>query len=220
MKTNWRNLTRGIIRENPLFMVGMGLCPALAVTSRLIDGLGMGVAVLFVMVFSNLTVSLLRNFIPGEARVPCHVLIVAAFVTVAQLLLKAFFPELDRSLGIFVPLIAVNCIVLGRAESFASKHPPLDAVLEALGTGFGFMLSLALIGAVRETLGSGVLTLRLAGTGSVLDLRAFISDPAAVMTLPAGGFFIAGLLFAFFNFIRIKTRKTADAPQETNHGNK
>lgn len=220
MKTNWRNLTRGIFRENPLFVIGMGLCPALAVTSRLIDGLGMGIAVLFVMVFSNLTISLLRNLIPGEARVPCHVLIVAAFVTVAQLLLKAFFPDLDRALGIFVPLIAVNCIVLGRAESFASKNLPLDSVLEAFGTGFGFLLSLTLISAVRETLGSGVLTLQLAGIGPVIDLRVYISDPAAVMTLPAGGFFTAGLLFAFFNFIRMKTRKSAVAPQETNYGNR
>lgn len=232
MKIDWRELTKGIIRENPVFVVVMGLCPALAVTDKVSGGIGMGVSVLMVLVFSNWVISLLRNFIAKEVRILASILVVSTFVTVIQLFLKAFLPELDRALGIFVPLIAVNCIVLGRAESFALKNGPLHSVLDGLGTGTGFALSLTLIALVREVLGNGTVSLRFGGLGTVYDLHRFVSDPAAVMALPAGGFIVMGLLLAFFNFIGIRTAKnrgSAAVPGKTegtspvdggmNHGN-
>lgn len=206
MKINWFNLTKGIIRENPVFVIVLGLCPALAVTNQTINGLGMGIAVIFVLVLSNLLVSLLRPFIPDQARILCHILIISTFVTIVQLLLKAFAPDLDRALGIFVPLIVVNCIILGRTESFAAKNEPLDSALDGLGMGIGFTLSLTGISVIREALGNGTITLRLAGYGPVFDLHGVISDPAVVMALPPGGFLVMGILLALFNYIRNKNR--------------
>lgn len=222
MKINWLHLTKGIIRENPTFVIVLGLCPTLAITTQAINGLGMGIAVIFVLVFSNLLISLLRNFIPNEVRIPCYILVISAFVTIVQLLLKAFAPDLDRALGIFIPLIVVNCIILGRAEAFAAKNEPLDSVLDGLGMGIGFTLSLTGISVIREVLGSGTITLRLAGVGPVIDLHDVISDPAVVMALPPGGFIVMGLLLALFNFIRIKNRASLDKKnvvQEMKNGN-
>jgi Na+-translocating ferredoxin:NAD+ oxidoreductase subunit E len=207
MKINWFELTKGIVKENPVFVIVLGLCPTLAVTNQAGNGFGMGVSVMFVLVFSNLLLSLLRNFIPGEARIPASILVISAFVTIVQLFLKAFAPDLDRALGIFIPLIVVNCIILGRAEAFALKNDPVHSALDGFGMGLGFTLSLTLIATIREALGSGTITFRIAGAGPVFDLHSLIKDPAAVMVLPAGGFIVIGLLLAFFNLVRIKKHR-------------
>lgn len=200
--TVWKEFTKGIIRENPIFVIVLGLCPTLAVTTQTINGIGMGLAVIFVLTMSNLLISLLRHFIPETVRIPSYIVIIASFVTIVQMVIKAFTPDLDKALGIFIPLIVVNCIILGRAEAFASKNTPLHAVMDGLGMGLGFTLSLTLIGFIREVLGSGVVTLQLAGIGPVIDLREWISSPAVVMILPPGGFVVMGILLAFFQYLK------------------
>jgi Na+-translocating ferredoxin:NAD+ oxidoreductase subunit E len=209
MEIRWSELTKGIIKENPTFVIVLGLCPTLAVTTQTINGLGMGIAVIFVLVFSNLLISLLRNFIPAEVRIPAYIMVIASFVTVVQLLMQAFTPDLNRALGIFIPLIVVNCIILGRAEAFAAKNTAINSVLDGLGMGIGFTLALTLIGFIREVLGSGTITLRLAGIGPVYDLHRYIYDPAVVMILPAGGFIVMGLLLAMFQYFRNKRTEKA-----------
>lgn len=221
MATNWSEFSKGIIRENPIFVIVLGLCPTLAVTSSTINGIGMGVAVIFVLTLSNLLISLLRNFIPSTVRIPAYIMVISAFVTLVQLLLQAFAPDLNRALGIFIPLIVVNCIILGRAEAFAARNTPLTSVLDGLGMGIGFTLSLTLIALIREVLGNGTITLALAGQGTVIDLREWIKDPAVVMALPPGGFIVMGLLLALFQFIRIQKAEKASQlkakqqPQQT-----
>ncbi|MCX7820526.1 MAG: electron transport complex subunit E [Brevinematales bacterium] len=211
MKIKWIELTKGIIKENPIFVVVLGLCPTLAVSTQTINGIGMGIAVIFVLAFSNLLVSLLRKWIPNEVRIPAYISIIATFVTIVSLLMQAFTPDLNRALGIFIPLIVVNCIILGRAEAFASKNDPLHSVLDGIGMGIGFTLSLTVIAFIREVIGSGTITLQLAGIGPVFDLRKYISDPAVVFILPPGGFIILGLLLAFFQYI--KNKKSAKKPE-------
>ncbi|MCX7883193.1 MAG: electron transport complex subunit E [Brevinematales bacterium] len=207
----WKEFTKGIVKENPIFVVVLGLCPTLAVTTQTINGIGMGLAVIFVLTMSNLLISLLRNFIPEIVRIPAYIVIIASFVTIVQMVIKAFAPELDRALGIFIPLIVVNCIILGRAEAFASKHPPLVSVMDGLGMGIGFTLSLTLIGFIREVLGSGTITFQLAGVGTVIDLSQWISAPAVVMILPTGGFIVMGLLLAFFQYLKNRQAEKAKA---------
>lgn len=198
----WKEFTKGIFRENPIFVVVLGLCPTLAVTTQTINGIGMGLAVIFVLTMSNLIISLLRNFIPDVVRIPSYIVIIASFVSIVQMVIKAFAPELDRALGIFIPLIVVNCIILGRAESFASKNTPLVSVMDGLGMGIGFTLALTVIGFVREILGSGIITLQLAGIGGVIDLTNWISAPAVVMILPTGGFIVLGLMLALLQAMK------------------
>ncbi|URA10791.1 electron transport complex subunit RsxE [Thermospira aquatica] len=198
----WKEFTKGIFRENPIFVVVLGLCPTLAVTTQTINGIGMGLAVIFVLTMSNLIISLLRNFIPEIVRIPAYIVIIASFVTIVQMVIKAFAPELDRALGIFIPLIVVNCIILGRAEAFASKNTPLLAVMDGLGMGLGFTLALTLIGFIREILGSGTVTLQLAGIGTVIDFSQWIKYPAVIMILPTGGFIVMGLLLAFLQALK------------------
>jgi len=207
----WKEFLKGLFKENPIFVVVLGLCPTLAVTTQTINGIGMGLAVIFVLTMSNLLISLLRNFIPEMVRIPAYIVIIASFVTIVQMVIKAFAPELDRALGIFIPLIVVNCIILGRAEAFASKNPPLLSVMDGLGMGLGFTLSLTLIGFIREVLGSGTITLQLAGIGTVIDLSQWISAPAVVMILPTGGFVVMGLLLAFFQYLRNRQAEKAKA---------
>ncbi|NPV38337.1 Electron transport complex protein RnfE [Brevinematales bacterium NS] len=207
----WKEFLKGLFKENPIFVVVLGLCPTLAVTTQTINGIGMGLAVIFVLTMSNLLISLLRNFIPEMVRIPAYIVIIASFVTIVQMVIKAFAPELDRALGIFIPLIVVNCIILGRAEAFASKNPPLLSVMDGLGMGLGFTLSLTLIGFIREVLGSGTITLQLAGIGTVIDLSQWISSPAVVMILPTGGFVVMGLLLAFFQYLRNRQAEKAKA---------
>ena len=167
-------LTNGIIKENPVLVLLSGTCPTLATTSMAINGLGMGVAATVVLMCSNLAISLLKKIIPDKVRIPCYIVVIAGFVTVVQFLVKAFAQDLDKALGIFLPLIVVNCIILGRAEMFASKNGPVDSVLDGLGMGLGFTLALTLIGSVREILGAGTW---MSGTPFMVDLTGILSTP-------------------------------------------
>ncbi len=188
---NLNVFTNGIIKENPALRLVLGTCPTLAVTSTVINGIGMGVAATLVLVCSNVVISLLRNFIPDKVRIPAFITIIAGFVSVVQMLVKAFAPAIDKSLGIFLPLIVVNCIILARAEMFASKNSVLPSALDGLGMGIGFTATLTLMGAIRELLGSGTL-FGMAVTSSFIQ-------PMAIFIMPAGGFFVFGILIAASN---------------------
>lgn len=192
----FENFIKGLWDENPLFRLLLGMCPALAVTTTAINGLGMGIATLFVLFFSNLTISLLRHFIPPRVRIPSFIVIIASFVTMIDLFMEGFFFELHRALGLFIPLIVVNCIILGRAEAFASRNPVLRSVIDALGMGVGFTISLVILGCVREII----------GMGTIFGLTLFGEDylPFIVMILPPGAFISLGLLLGIMN--RIEAR--------------
>lgn len=199
MKKNLSYLTNGIIKENPVLRLVLGTCPTLAVTTAAINGIGMGIAATLVLIGSNLVISLLRNIIPDKVRIPAYITIIAGFVTVVQMLVKAFLPAIDASLGIFLPLIVVNCIILGRAEMFASKNPVLPSILDAIGMGIGFTATLTLMGAIREIIGAGTLF-------SFPITTNFIS-PMIIMLLPPGGFFVFGILVALSNKIATRLGK-------------
>ncbi len=190
--------TRGIFAENPTFRLLLGMCPTLAVTTSLENALGMGAAATFVLVCSNGAISLLRALIPAAVRIPSYIVVIATFVSAIELLMQAYLPALAASLGIFIPLIVVNCIILGRAEAFASKNTVGDSILDGLGMGAGFTLSLALIASVRELIGNGTLTLwgKIAVTTPITGSTLFI--------LPAGGFITLGLLLAAINHIQAR----------------
>lgn len=189
----------GIITENPTFRLVLGTCPTLAVTTAASNAIGMGLAATFVLVGSNFVISLLRKFIPDKVRIPAFIVVIAAFVTVVQLLLKAFLPELDKSLGLFIPLIVVNCIILARAEAFASKNGPLASVIDGIGMGVGFTLALLVMAAIREILGNGTL----------FDYPLFGAafEPALIMILAPGGFITYGILLAILNKLTANTAK-------------
>lgn len=187
--TPTQQLFKGLWKENPIFVIALGLCPALAVSSSMTNALGMGIASTFVLIGSNLMISLLRNIVPGKIRIPVFIVIIATFVTIIDKLIAAFSPALSTSLGIFIPLIVVNCIILGRAEAFASKNKPFDSVLDAIGMGLGFTLALSCIAFFRELLGEG----KLFG----LAIPFFKNDPALIMIMAPGGFIVFGLLIAF-----------------------
>lgn len=189
--------TKGIIRENPIFRLVLGMCPTLAVTTSLENGLGMGVAATFVLVCSNAVISLVRNLIPAKVRIPCFIVVIATFVTIVELLMKAFAPQLDENLGLFIPLIVVNCIILGRAEAFASKHPLVDSIADGLGMGIGFTLGLAVIASVREVLGAGTLTL-----WGDLQMPVPSGTPMTLMVLAPGGFIALGSILALMNHLQ------------------
>jgi len=189
-------LIRGIFKENPVFRLVLGICPTLAVTTSLANALGMGLASSFVLLGSNIGISLLRGVIPAKVRIPAFIVIISTFVTIIDLLMAAFMPDLHNALGIFIPLIVVNCIIMGRAEAFASKSPVGPSIIDALGMGIGFTLALALIGAVRELFGSGALL-----GFSVPGLDAM---PVLLLILPPGAFLTMGLLLGLFNFIAQK----------------
>ncbi|MBN2852399.1 MAG: electron transport complex subunit E [Clostridia bacterium] len=191
MKKPWKEFTKGIIRENPIFVLVLGMCPTLAVTTSAENGLGMGAAATVVLLGSNIVIALLRKVIPDKIRIPAYITIIAGFVTVIQLLLKAYLPDLDKALGIFIPLIVVNCIILARAEMFASKNNVGYSILDALGMGVGFTLALLLIGSIREILGSGTIF--------GMDVSFGVIPQATLFILPAGGFLILGLLMALYN---------------------
>ena len=181
----------GIIPENPTFRLVLGTCPTLAVTTSALNGLGMGAAATFVLVCSNIAISLLRKFIPDQVRIPAFIVVICTFVTMVQLLMKAFLPALDESLGIFIPLIVVNCIILARAEAFASKNGPVLSAADGLGMGIGFTLALTLMGAIRELIGNGsVFGFNLLG-GSY--------EPMLLIVLASGGFLTYGLLMGLVN---------------------
>lgn len=190
----WNELTRGIVKENPTFRLVLGMCPTLAVTTSLENALGMGVAATFVLLCSNSVISALRNVIPATVRIPSYIVIIAAFVTIVDLLIQAFAPALAQSLGIFIPLIVVNCIILGRAEAYASKNSVLYSAADGIGMGLGFTLALSVIAMIREFIGSGSITL----WGS-LALTNLHSHTVVLFVLPAGGFVTLGLILAGIN---------------------
>ncbi len=181
----------GIVTENPTFRLVLGMCPTLAITTTVSNGLGMGLAATFVLICSNLVISFLRNFIPDKIRIPAFIVVIATFVTIVQLLLQAFIPALYESLGVFIPLIVVNCIIFARAESFASKNPPLESACDGLGMGLGFTLAITLLSAIRELLGSGTL----------LGIQVMPDgyQPMAIITQAPGGFIMLGLLMVVMN---------------------
>lgn len=193
----------GIITENPTFRLVLGMCPTLAVTTSVLNGLGMGLATAFVLVCSNLVISLLRNFIPSKVRIPAFIVVIASFVTIVQLVLNAFLPDLASSLGLFIPLIVVNCIIFARAEAFASKNGPLASMTDGLGMGLGFTVSLTLISAVRELIGSGTLLGFPVLGANYHGVLLFVLAP--------GGYITLGLVMVAFNTVmgRIDKRRRA-----------
>lgn len=205
MNDNMKRLFNGIIKENPTFVLMLGMCPTLAVTTGVINAIGMGLSTTAVLICSNVVISLLRNFIPSKIRIASYVVIIAGFVTIVQMLLNAYAPALSGSLGIYIPLIVVNCIILGRAEAFASKNTPGISALDGLGMGLGFTIALTLIASVREILGAGSFAgISLFGEGF---------QPASVMILPPGAFLTLGILLAVINSIT-KARKNAKEGSE------
>lgn len=195
-----REFTKGIFRENPIFVIVLGLCPALAVSTQVVNALGMGAGVIFVMLGSNIFVSLLKDFIPEKVRIPSYIVIIASFVTIVDLSMKAYVPSLSKSLGVFVQLIVVNCIILGRAEAFASKNTLKASVLDALGMGIGFTFGLTLIALVREVFGAGTITLfALGGFDGTIEIPGLVDSPARVVGLSAGALLVVGYLKAVFD---------------------
>ena len=191
MKELRKIFMNGIINENPTFRMVLGMCPTLAITTAVSNGIGMGLAVTFVLVFSNLVISLLRKAIPDQIRIPAFIVVIATFVTIVQLVIKAFLPALDAALGMFIPLIVVNCIIFGRAEAFACKNKPMAAIADGLGMGFGFTIAITLICAVRE----------LFGAGTLLGMQVMPAGymPMDLLVKPAGGFIVLGLMMALVN---------------------
>ncbi|MBQ0050270.1 MAG: electron transport complex subunit E [Bacteroidales bacterium] len=186
-------LFNGIVKENPTFVLLLGMCPTLGTTSSALNGMSMGLATMAVLIFSNLIISLIKNLIPDMVRIPAFIVVIASLVTVLQMLIKAYAPEVDKSLGLFIPLIVVNCIILGRAEAFAAKNNPVASVLDGVGMGLGFTIALTLLGAVREIL----------GTGHVFGVELFSENYGALVFVLAPGAFIAlGYLIAVINKIR------------------
>jgi electron transport complex protein RnfE len=190
----FRNLTKGIIKENPILVLVLGTCPTLATTSSSLNGMGMGLATAFVLIGSNSAISLLANVIPDKVRIPAYVVIIASFVTIVDLMMQAYVPSLYGKLGIFIPLIVVNCIVLGRAEAFANKNSVLSSALDGLGMGLGFTLALGVLGAFREIVGSG----------SILGHKFLPGDGILVFVLAPGAFMALGYLIAIVNQIKKK----------------
>ena len=184
-------ITKGILKENPTFVLILGMCPTLGVTSTAINGMGMGVATMAVLILSNMAISLIKNLIPSKVRIPAFIVVIASFVTIIEMLMKAYIPALYASLGVFIPLIVVNCIILGRAEAFASKNGVLDSALDGVGIGLGFTFSLTAIGAAREILGSGAIF----GVTFAPDVMPLL------FILAPGGFLVLGYLMVVFNKI-------------------
>lgn len=190
-----QNLTKGFIKENPVFVLLLGMCPTLGTTTSALNGLGMGLATAFVLVGSNVVVSLVKNLIPDKVRIPAFIVIIASFVTIVELVMQAYVPVLYAQLGLFIPLIVVNCIVLGRAEAFASKNTVWSSAIDGLGMGLGFALALTILGAVRELLGSGAL----------FGIHFIKGDGMLVFILAPGAFIALGYIIAIINRLNKKT---------------
>ena len=198
-----KELTKGIFRENPVLMLLLGLCPTLGVSGKFFNAIGMGLGVIFVLVCSNAVISLMKKIIPNQVRITGYIVIIATFVTIVELMLRAFSPVLYSGLGIFIPLIVVNCIVLGRAEAFAGKNKLLPSILDGLGMGIGFTLSLMLIAFIREILGAGTLTLWESGSTVYRFVIPGLSEaPVSVLATPAGALFVVGFVIAGINAIK------------------
>lgn len=189
------NFTKGLLKDNPVFVLLLGLCPTLAVTSSAINGMGMGLATTFVLVCSNMVVTMIKNFIPDKVRIPSFIVIIASFVTIVELVMQAYVPALFNTLGIFIPLIVVNCVVLGRAEGFASKQGFLPSFLDGLGMGLGFTFALTLLGSIREMLGNG----------SIFDIKFTTGDAILIFILQPGAFIVLGYLIALINKLKKTT---------------
>lgn len=194
-----KRLKSGIIDENPIFVQVLGMCPTLAVTTSAKNGLGMGLATTAVLIGSNFVISCLRKIIPSKIRIPCFIVIIATFVTIIEMMLKAYMNDLYKELGLFIPLIVVNCIILGRAEAFASKNDPITSAFDGIGMGLGFTLSLTVIGVVRELL----------GTGQIFShtIMPAVYEPAIIMILAPGAFLALGFILAIINYVNIKKNK-------------
>lgn len=193
-KSTLFELTKGIIKENPVLVTLLGMCPTLAVTTMASNGIGMGLATTFVLVCSNLVISLLKNIIPKAVRLPCFIVVIASFVTLIEFLMKGYLPALYDSLGLFLSLITVNCIILGRAEAFASKNSVFKSILDGLGMGLGFTLALFLMGSLRE----------IFGTGAWFGIDLHLPVTMTVFIMPAGGFFVLGVIIAVVNKLSSK----------------
>lgn len=189
-------LKDGIIKNNPTFVLVLGMCPTLGTTTSAINGLGMGLATTFVLILSNIFISLIARFIPDKVRIPSYIVVIAAFVTVLQLVMQAYLPALYATLGLFIPLIVVNCIVLGRAEAFANKNTPLDSAMDGIGIGLGFTLALTLLGLVREILGSG----------SAFGWKFIDGDGILAFVLAPGAFIALAYLLVIFKKLTVKTK--------------
>lgn len=206
----WREFTKGFIKENPVFILALGLCPALGVSTRVVNALGMGAGVLFVLVGSNIFVSLLKDFIPPKVRIPSYIVIIASFVTIVEMVMQAYLPDLYNSLGVFVSLIVVNCAILGRAEAFANKHTVTESIVDGVGMALGFTFALFLISLVREVLGVGTITLfPMGGFDGVIELPILAESPARVFALAPGALLVIGYLIALFKRLQEKTREAA-----------
>ncbi len=193
---NWNNLTKGFFKENPVFVLLLGCCPTLATTTSAINGLSMGLATTFVLVLSNMCISLLKNFIPNKVHIPCYIVVIASFVTVVQLLMQAYLPSIYETLGLFIPLIVVNCIVLGRAEAFASKNGIGASAVDGISMGLGYTMALTILGSLREILGSG----------SIFGWKFISGDAILVFVLAPGAFIAMGYLIAFMNRMLKKSK--------------
>ncbi len=193
---NFKYLTNGLIKENPLFVLVLGTCPSLAVTTSVTNGIGMGAAATFVLVCSNLFIALLKNYIPDKVRIAAFIVVIASFVTIVDLVMQAFTPDLYKALGVFIPLIVVNCIILGRAEAFAQKNTPVAAIMDGIGMGIGFTLALCVMAAIRELLGNG----------SLMDIKLVGENAKTILIfiLPPGAFMTFGYLIAIMNVIKRK----------------
>ena len=192
----WQNFSKGFFRENAVFVLLLGMCPTLGVTTSAINGLGMGLATTFVLVMSNIVISLIKNLIPNKVRIPVFIVVIASFVTIVEMTMQAFVPSLFKALGLFIPLIVVNCLILGRAEAFAAKNNLLSSLIDGLGMGLGFAMALTMLGGIREILGSG----------SIFDVK-FVPEDASTMILfilSPGAFIVLGYLIAFINRVRAK----------------
>ncbi len=200
--TPLERLYNGIIKENPTFVLILGMCPTLAVTTSAINGLGMGLTTAVILAFSNLFISMLRNVIPDGVRMPAYIVVVASFVTIIQLILEGYLPSLYDSLGIYIPLIVVNCIILGRAEAYASKNPMIPSLFDGLGMGLGFTMALTLIGIFREILGAG----------QIFGIQVLPSsyEPITIFVLAPGAFFVLAMLIAFQNKFKMGSAKVRE----------
>ena len=201
-------LTNGLIKENPSLVLVLGTCPTLATTSSVINGVGMGLSAMAVLICSNIVISALRKIIPDKVRIPCYITVIAGFVTVVQLLLQAYVPALYGALGLYIPLIVVNCIILGRAEMFANKHGILDSALDGVGMGLGFTLTLSIMGSIREILGSG--------TWAGIPLQSALGVPGmGIFNLAPGGFFVFGCVMATVHYLTRDKSKIKNDVGET-----
>lgn len=207
---NIKELTKGLFKENPTFIIMLGMCPTLGVTTQFVNAIGMGAGVIFVLLFSNMLIAALKNVIPNSVRIPCYIVIIASFVTIVEMFIHAFAPLIYSALGVYLPLIVVNCIILGRAEAFASKNSVADSALDAIGMGLGFTLALSLIALIREVLGNGTITLFAIGNwNGVIEIPLLHNWPVRVLSLAAGALLLMGYLKAFYQYATERKKNSA-----------